>query len=148
VNTNIRQPRYGRLAALAMAGAVASVMFLPLGVGVASASAGYSTVQAGGPPSAPAPVKHVYKPRYVPREKPILRNPHWRPPNIDVFVHNRNHSRNEERRHHRFDHRRENVKPEVVKPEPVKPIKPIEPIKDDKPVKEEPGEWWWPDDME
>lgn len=146
MNTNIRQPRYGRFAALAMAaGAAAAVMFLPLGAGVASANAGYSTVQAGGPPSAPAPVRHVSKPRYVPREKPILHNPRWRPPNIDVFVHNRNHSRNDK---HRFDRHREHVRPEVVKPEPVKPepVKP-EPVKDE-PVKDENGEWWWPDELE
>ncbi|MFC5827843.1 hypothetical protein [Nonomuraea insulae] len=142
MNTNIRQPRYGRFAALAMAGAAAAVMFLPLGVGVASASAGYSTVQAGGPPSAPAPVKHVYKPRYVPREKPILRMPHHRPPNIDVFIHNRSHNDN---KRHRFDHRRrENVRPEVVRPAPVKPEPPVK----EEPVKEEHGEWWWPDELE
>ncbi|MFC4114547.1 hypothetical protein [Nonomuraea zeae] len=135
MNTQIRR---GRLAALAMTGAVASVMFLPLGLGVAYASAGFSTVQAGGPPEQ---VHHVTKPRYVPREKPILRNPHWRPPNIDVFVHNRNDSHNKKRfdRHHEVV-RPNPVKPTPVKPEPVKP-EPIEPDKHDD------GDWWWPEDV-
>ncbi|GAA2825196.1 hypothetical protein GCM10020220_012270 [Nonomuraea rubra] len=135
VNTQIRQsraPRQGRLAALALTGAVAGVMFLPLGVGVASASAGYPAVEAGGPPS--APVKHVTKTKYVPREKPILHNPRYHMPRIDVIVHNDNYSRNE--RHH--EHlRHKPVKEEPVKEEPVKE----EPVKDDK---DENDKWWWP----
>jgi hypothetical protein len=141
VNTRIpqsRAPRHGLFAALALTGAAASVMLLPLGMGVASASAGFSTVQAGGPP---APVKHVYKPSYVPREKPILRNPHYRPPRIDVIVDNRNHSRNHHPRH-RFE-RREEVKPAPV----VKPVK-EEPVKEDvKPDKYDDGNWWWPEEL-
>ncbi|MEO3789791.1 hypothetical protein ABGB14_06240 [Nonomuraea sp. B10E15] len=85
-------------------------MFLPLGQGVASASAGYVAVEAGGPPS--APVRHVSKPRRVVREKPILRNPHWHPPRIDIIVHNLNRNKNKHRRHH---HHQDEVKVKVVK---------------------------------
>nr|WP_262380578.1 hypothetical protein [Nonomuraea sp. PA05] len=127
MNTQIRR---GRLAALVLTGAVAGVVFLPLGVGVASASAGFPAVQAGGPPS--EPVRHVTK--YVPREKPVLHNPRYHMPRIDVIVHNDNYSRNE-RRHERLKH--EPVKQEPVKEEPVKE----EPIKDDKVDNDK---WWWP----
>ncbi|GAA2215340.1 hypothetical protein GCM10009850_108070 [Nonomuraea monospora] len=132
MNTQIRR---GRLAALVLTGAVAGVVFLPLGVGVASASAGFPAVQAGGPPS--EPVRHVTK--YVPREKPVLHNPRYHMPRIDVIVHNDNYSRNE-RHHERLKH--EPVKHEPVKEEPVKeePIK-DEPIKDDKVDNDK---WWWP----
>ncbi|MEO3803277.1 hypothetical protein [Nonomuraea sp. B1E8] len=88
-------------------------MFLPLGQGVASASAGYVAVEAGGPPS--APVRHVSKPRRVVREKPILRSPRWRPPKIDIIVHNLNRNKNRHRRHHQDD-----VKVKVVKKKDVK----------------------------
>ncbi|MEV0388793.1 hypothetical protein [Nonomuraea sp. NPDC050643] len=111
-------------------------MFLPLGMGVASASTGFSTVQAGGPPSAPAPVRHYSKPRYVPREKPLLRNPRWRPPRIDVSIENDNESHNAHKR--RVERRREEIKP-IVKPEPVKEEKEQEP----EPEKHDDGRWWW-----
>ncbi|MGW0809827.1 hypothetical protein [Nonomuraea sp. NPDC002799] len=111
-------------------------MLLPLGMGVASANAGFSTVQAGGPPSAPA--RHVSKPTYVHHEKPILRSPRWRPPNIDIFVHNRNHSRND--RHH-VEKRHEEVKPDPVKEEKVEEYKAPEQEKYDD------GKWWWPDEL-
>ncbi|MFC7590278.1 hypothetical protein ACFQYP_46235 [Nonomuraea antimicrobica] len=42
-------------------------MLLPLDLGVASASTGFPAVEAGGPPSKPAPTRHVTKTRYVPR---------------------------------------------------------------------------------
>ncbi|MCP2361618.1 hypothetical protein HD597_008638 [Nonomuraea thailandensis] len=111
-------------------------MFLPLGMGVASASAGFPAVEAGGPPS--EPVRHVTKTRYVPREKPILHNPRYRMPRIDVIVDNDNYSRNE--RHH--EHRHVPIKRKPVKVEP--PVK-EEPVKEE-PVKEEPvkDDWWWP----
>ncbi|TDE54492.1 hypothetical protein E1295_15300 [Nonomuraea mesophila] len=88
-------------------------MFLPVGQGVASASAGYVAVEAGGPPS--APVRHVSKPRRVSKEKPILRSPRWRPPKIDIIVHNLNRNKNKHRRHHhRPEVRVEQVQPPVV----------------------------------
>ncbi|WP_165977484.1 hypothetical protein [Nonomuraea diastatica] len=99
-------------------------MFLPLGQGMASASAGYIAVEAGGPPS--APVRHVSKPRHVPREKPILRNPHWHPPKIDIIVHNLNRNKNKHRRHHHPEDvkvkvvKKENIKKEDVKKEDIK----------------------------
>lgn len=145
MNTRIpqsRAPRHGLFAALALTGAAATAMLLPLGMGVASANAGFSTVQAGGPP---APSKPVYKPRYVPREKPILRNPHYRPPRIDVIVDNRNHSRNRNPRHHFERHH------EAVKPTPVKTVKPVKevPVKDEvKPDKWDDGNWWWPEELD
>jgi hypothetical protein len=104
-------------------------MFLPLGLGVACASAGFSTVQAGGPPSAP---EHVWKPRHVPREKPILHNPRWRT-NIDVFVHNLNHNRNHNSERHRFDRRDEDIRRDDIRREPVKD------------ENDDHGKWWWPD---
>ncbi|MFB4284600.1 MULTISPECIES: hypothetical protein [unclassified Nonomuraea] len=147
MNTKIRQswaPRHGRLAALALTGAIAAgVMALPLGMGVANASAGFPSVQAGGPPA--EPVKHVSKPRYVPREKPILHHPRWRPPNIDVIIDNDNRSRN--RQHHRFDRRHEEVRRDVVKPEPVKDDK-EDKIDKIEPEKRDDGNWWWPDGLD
>ncbi|TDC10205.1 hypothetical protein E1267_05040 [Nonomuraea longispora] len=86
-----------------------------MGQGVASASAGYVAVEAGGPPS--APVRHVSKPRRVSKEKPILRSPRWRPPKIDIIVHNLNRNKNKHRRHHRDDVRVEQVQPPVVENE-------------------------------
>jgi hypothetical protein len=114
-------------------------MFLPLGMGVASASAGSPAVEAGGPPS--EPVRHVTKTRYVPREKPILHNPRYHMPRIDVIVDNDNYSRNERRHEHG---RHEPVKRPPVKQEPVKeePVK-EEPVKEE-PVKDDNDQWWWP----
>ncbi|MGR6923545.1 hypothetical protein ACU635_55595 [[Actinomadura] parvosata] len=106
-------------------------MLLP---GVAGASAGFPAVQAGGPPA--EPVRHVTKTRYVPREKPVLHNPRYHMPRIDIIVHNDNHSRNEHRRHENFKH--EDVKEEPVKDDKI----------DHTPVKEDHDhdndKWWWP----
>ncbi|GAA3645310.1 hypothetical protein GCM10022224_004870 [Nonomuraea antimicrobica] len=162
MNTKIRQsraPRHGRLAAVALAGAVAGTMLLPLDLGVASASTGFPAVEAGGPPSKPAPTRHVTKTRYVPREKPILHVPHrWRPPRLDVIVDNDNRSHN---RHHRFhrhhdwfrherlrhepfrhEHRHDPVKEEPVKEEPMKE----EPIREE-PIRNDDRKWWWPEEL-
>ncbi|MCK2220362.1 hypothetical protein MF672_042155 [Actinomadura sp. ATCC 31491] len=149
MNINMRQsrtPRRARFAALALTGAVTGVMFLPaVGLGVACASVGIPAVQAGGPPE-PAPVHHVSKPRYVPREKPVLRSPRWQPPYIDVIVDNDNQSRNEKRRH-----KHESVKHEEPKPEPVKHVTPPEHDYDhdddhdyDHDDDQDNGNWWWP----
>ncbi|MEV0618458.1 hypothetical protein AB0I81_34380 [Nonomuraea sp. NPDC050404] len=136
----MRQARRARYAALALTGAVASVMFLPLATGTAGATAGFSTVQAGGPPSEPRPA------RYVSREKPVLHNPRWRPPNIDVYIHNGNESRN--------DRRHKDLKHEDVKPDPVKDDSPDKVDKVDDDVKYEPDKhendndkWWWPEEL-
>ncbi|MGA4987653.1 hypothetical protein [Nonomuraea bangladeshensis] len=98
-------PRRGRFAALALTGAAASIMILPVGLGVACASTIVPTVEAGGAP--PKPVKHVTQTRYVTREKPVLRSPRMRLPRVDVIVDNINDNINLHRRHRRHDIRRD-----------------------------------------
>ncbi|MED7924146.1 hypothetical protein SMD20_07880 [Nonomuraea sp. LP-02] len=101
-----RAPRRARFAALALTGAAASIMILPVGLGVACASTIVPTVEAGGAP--PKPVKHVTQTRYVTREKPVLRSPRMRLPRVDVIVDNYNDNFN---RHHRF--RRQDLRREL-----------------------------------
>jgi hypothetical protein len=82
-------------------------MFLPLGQGVASASAGCSAVLAG--------VGHVS------HEKPVLRRP--RRQNIDIRVENFNRSHNHHKQRHdefRHDVRHDDVKDDDVKDDDVK----------------------------
>jgi hypothetical protein len=108
VNTNSR-----RLAALAITGAVAGVMLLPLGLGVASAST------AGGPP-APRKVTRVVQqaaPRVVSHEKPVFIPRFIREGRERVFVdvenRNRNlnrHERRRENRHHDHQNNHQNNK--------------------------------------
>ncbi|MEV4115994.1 hypothetical protein [Nonomuraea sp. NPDC049695] len=84
--------------AVALTGAVAGLMFLPFGQGVAGASAGFPAVQAGGPP-APAPQA---APRVHVQKKIVHHRPH-RHRNFeeaDVQIFNRNNSFN-------FDNRRD-----------------------------------------
>ncbi|WP_157547985.1 hypothetical protein [Nonomuraea candida] len=124
-----------------------------MGTGVAGASAGFPAVQAGGPPVESKPVRHVYKPKYVPREKPVLHNPRWRPPKVDVIVDNHNHSRNENKHRHHKHH--ENVKHEDVKHDDVKhdDVK-YEPVKDKyddygyESGDHDRNNWWWPGDSD
>ncbi|MEV4564634.1 hypothetical protein AB0K12_12765 [Nonomuraea sp. NPDC049419] len=151
MNTNIRQARAsrrGRYAMLAVAAAASSVIFLPVAQGVASASAGFHTVQAGGPPAPAAPVRHVTKVRHVPREKPILHNPRYHMPRIRVIIHNRNHNKN--RRHHEMrHHRHERVLPQQeVEPEGNEEEQPPieEEIEENEPVRND-GRWWWPNEL-
>ncbi|MGW4791320.1 hypothetical protein ACWEPC_02740 [Nonomuraea sp. NPDC004297] len=144
MNTTIRQsraPRRGRLAAIALTGAVAGVMLLPLGQGMASASVGFPAVEAGGPPpSKPAP---VVKTRVVHREKPVLRNPRWHQPRIDIIVDNHNHSRNNNRHHvHR---RHEDHKHEEVKYEPVR--EELEQAEETATATNNNNPWWWPEEL-
>ncbi|MFF4624552.1 hypothetical protein [Nonomuraea jabiensis] len=104
MNTNSRRTR-GRLAALAITGAVAGVMLL--GQGVATATT------AGGPP-APRKVTRVVQqaaPRVVSQEKPVyIPRPIWQGRQraiVDVENRNRNFNRQERRRnvmHHHHDH--------------------------------------------
>lgn len=136
MNTNMS--RRGRYAMLAVAAAASSVIFLPLAQGVASASAGYHTVQAGGPP-APAPVRHVTKVRHVPKEKRVLHNPRFHMPRIRVIIHNRNHNKN--RRHELRHHRPARVQPQEVEVNNEVPEEEVEngPEYD--------GRWWWPNEL-
>ncbi|WP_146615417.1 hypothetical protein [Nonomuraea aridisoli] len=120
--------------ALALTGAVAGVMFLPLGQAVAGASTGFPAVEAGGPPprpkAAPRPAAPA-RPRvitHVRKEKPILvmpkrRHHHREHRNIDAIIDNFNFNdgRKREARHHRH-HRHQHhhhpfFGPNMVEPE-------------------------------
>ncbi|MFG1696045.1 hypothetical protein [Nonomuraea sp. NPDC049309] len=139
MNTNMS--RRGRYAMLAVAAAASSVIFLPLAQGVASASAGYHTVQAGGPPAPAAPVRHVTKVRHVAKEKPVLHNPRFHLPRIRVIIHNRNHNKN--RRHELRHHRTQKVQAqEVEQPNVELPEEEVE----NEPVRND-GRWWWPNEL-
>ncbi|MEU6713561.1 hypothetical protein ABZ897_18915 [Nonomuraea sp. NPDC046802] len=113
MNTDTRRTRF---AALALAGAFAGSLFLPLGQGVATASAGYPTVEAGGPPAprhrAAPRVRVQAAPRII-REKPVLRRHHrnWEHQNIRVILENDNENFNRGDRRHRFDHRQ--IRPRI-----------------------------------
>ncbi|WP_020540381.1 hypothetical protein [Nonomuraea coxensis] len=120
-----------------------------MGLGVACASVVVPTVEAGGAP--PQPVKHVTKTRYVPREKPVLRGPRWRPPRIDVIVDNDNFSRNHtpRPRHHHEEFKHDFKHEDIKKVDPVKEDKP-EREYDENDEYDQTGfdfgreNWWWP----
>ncbi|MCF6467794.1 hypothetical protein FAF44_05125 [Nonomuraea sp. MG754425] len=109
---------------------------------MASASVGFPAVEAGGPPpSKPAP---VVKTRVVHREKPVLRNPRWHQPRIDIIVDNHNHSRNNNRHHvhrrHHEDHKHEEVKYEPVREELQQADETATATNNNNP-------WWWPEEL-
>ncbi|MFI7617486.1 hypothetical protein ACIBP6_40320 [Nonomuraea terrae] len=121
--------------ALALTGAVAGVMFLPLGQAVAGASTGFPAVEAGGPPPQPAKAAPRPAPRAKPRvvtrvrkEKPVIVMPprhrhHRHHRNIEAFIENDNfnrghkHDRHQRRDKHDFHRHYFNTMPPEIEDE-------------------------------
>ncbi|PRX70199.1 hypothetical protein B0I32_101286 [Nonomuraea fuscirosea] len=154
MHVNSNDSRRGRIATLAAAGAVAGLMLLPVGQGVAGASTAAVPSAVG----------------WVSGEKPVLCGyshwcgrrgwgPRWCGGRCHRHHHHHgyrhHHDFESHNRHHHVDRRepvrREPVREEPVRMEPERPVKedrvrPIKPVKPENPYKDDRDDWgdWLP----